>query len=158
VAQENGNEISIQRRVDNFVRAVANGATFGLADVIAGTLNAKLLNTTSCSSAALCIDEEIRRSNKAIWETPAENTVGLLLGARGLVRGKATQMVQRGDTPAAAIEHVFAIQLGSFLSNIGLKNYIENKEIKFAPEVPDSEITAPSFENLSKELLGLRKR
>ena len=153
MVQEDGKEISVLHRVDNFMRAVANGATFGLADAIAGTLNAKLLNTASCSSALLCIDEEIRRSNRAMWDTPIENTVGLFLGARGLVHNKATQMVQGGAKPADAIEHVFTMQLATLLSNVPLKNYIEGKII-FDPKVPDSEIIAPNVSHLVKELAG----
>lgn len=68
------------QRVDNFMRMTANYMTFGFADIIAGTLDAKLKRSTSCSTAALCIEDELKKSVKAQRDTPLESAAGMFIG------------------------------------------------------------------------------
>jgi hypothetical protein len=125
---------SVFRRVDSFVRGVANGMTFGLADYIAGVGDTAIKG----GSVGENIKKEVAETQQRMMESPAEVIGGEVVGAAvdGVTAG--VKVVEGGiagvgrvarnyrelsavvENPAASFTHKFeaGMALGSVQTEI----------------------------------------
>jgi hypothetical protein len=90
---------SVFRRVDSFVRGVANGMTFGLADYIAGVGDTAIKG----GSVGENIKKEVAETQQRVMESPAEVIVGEVVGAASVGAAAGVKAVEGGITGVARV-------------------------------------------------------